>query len=72
MSTAEATPVLEVNETTENTESAESKDEDYVDMTFTKEVRQATKDVHKLTDVLVNAKFAIGKCFFKFSICFVI
>ncbi|XP_064552625.1 uncharacterized protein Ho [Drosophila montana] len=60
MSTAEATPVLEVKETPENTESAESKDEDYVDMTFTKEVRQATKDVHKLTDVLVNAKFAIA------------
>lgn len=33
-----------------------------VDMTFTKELRAATKEVHKLSDVLVNAKFAFGKC----------
>lgn len=37
-----------------------NKDDDTVDMTFTKEVRKATKDVHTLTDVLVNAKFAFG------------
>lgn len=30
------------------------------DMTFTKELRAATKEVHKLSDVLVNAKFAFG------------
>ncbi|BFF89024.1 heme oxygenase 2 [Drosophila madeirensis] len=35
-------------------------DEGYVDMTFTKELRKATKDVHNLTDVLVNAKFAFA------------
>ncbi|XP_017152529.1 heme oxygenase 2-like [Drosophila miranda] len=35
-------------------------DDGYVDMTFTKELRKATKDVHNLTDVLVNAKFAFG------------
>ncbi|XP_011211189.1 heme oxygenase 1 [Bactrocera dorsalis] len=31
-----------------------------VDMTFTKELRKATKDVHKISDVLVNAKFALA------------
>ncbi|EDV93453.1 heme oxygenase 2 [Drosophila grimshawi] len=57
MSTAEPTPNLGQ----EATDNAEPKDkEETVDMTFTKEVRQATKDVHKLTDVLVNAKFAIA------------
>ncbi|XP_011291398.2 uncharacterized protein LOC101894027 [Musca domestica] len=30
------------------------------DMTFTKELRAATKEVHKLSDVLVNAKFAFA------------
>ncbi|XP_068155794.1 heme oxygenase 1 [Drosophila tropicalis] len=35
-------------------------DEDYVDMKFTRELRKATKDVHNLTDVLINAKFAIA------------
>lgn len=30
------------------------------DMAFTKELRAATKEVHKLSDVLVNAKFAFG------------
>lgn len=30
------------------------------DMTFTKELRTATKDVHKFSDVLVNAKFAFA------------
>lgn len=34
-----------------------------VDMTFTKELRKATKDVHKISDVLVNAKFALGKSY---------
>ncbi|XP_017477672.1 PREDICTED: heme oxygenase 2 [Rhagoletis zephyria] len=34
--------------------------EPVVDMTFTRELRQATKDVHKLSDVLVNAKFALA------------
>ncbi|ALC45504.1 Ho [Drosophila busckii] len=38
----------------------DNKDPDTVDMTFTKEVRGATKDVHNLTDMLVNAKFAIA------------
>ncbi|XP_054744227.1 heme oxygenase 1 [Anastrepha obliqua] len=40
-----------------NTEDAK---EPVVDMTFTRELRQATKDVHKLSDVLVNAKFALA------------
>ena len=31
------------------------------DMTYTKELRAATKEVHKISDVLVNAKFAFGK-----------
>jgi len=35
-------------------------DVEFVDMAFTKELRKATKDVHNLTDVLVNAKFALG------------
>lgn len=35
-------------------------DEEYVDMKFTRELRKATKDVHNLTDVLINAKFAIA------------
>ncbi|XP_037942951.1 uncharacterized protein LOC119675806 [Teleopsis dalmanni] len=30
------------------------------DMTFTKELRKATKDVHKMSDILVNAKFALA------------
>ncbi|XP_013109932.2 heme oxygenase 1 [Stomoxys calcitrans] len=30
------------------------------DMTFTKELRAATKEVHKISDVLVNAKFAFA------------
>jgi len=30
------------------------------DMTFTRELRKATKDVHKLSDVLVNSKFALA------------
>ncbi|KAH8383448.1 hypothetical protein KR009_008709 [Drosophila setifemur] len=33
---------------------------EYEDMAFTKELRKATKDVHNLTDVLVNAKFAFA------------
>ncbi|KAH8318867.1 hypothetical protein KR074_008363 [Drosophila pseudoananassae] len=49
MSTVEATTAGEVEE-----------DVEFVDMAFTKELRKATKDVHKLTDVLVNAKFAIA------------
>ena len=32
-----------------------------VDMTFTKELRAATKEVHRISDVLVNAKFAFGR-----------
>ncbi|XP_060647856.1 heme oxygenase 2 [Drosophila nasuta] len=44
---------------TENTEDNDGVD-NAVDMTFTKEVRKATKDVHTLTDVLVNAKFAFA------------
>lgn len=58
-----ATATLEAPEIKqEETVSAETanKDDDTVDMTFTKEVRKATKDVHTLTDVLVNAKFAFG------------
>ncbi|XP_016951396.1 uncharacterized protein LOC108025423 [Drosophila biarmipes] len=35
-------------------------DVEFVDMAFTKELREATKDVHNLTDVLVNAKFALA------------
>lgn len=35
-------------------------DVEFVDMAFTKELRKATKDVHNLTDVLVNAKIALG------------
>jgi len=35
-------------------------DDDDVDMTYTKELRQATKEVHKISDVLVNAKFALA------------
>ncbi|KAI8045387.1 hypothetical protein M5D96_001567 [Drosophila gunungcola] len=35
-------------------------DVEFVDMAFTKELRKATKDVHNLTDVLVNAKFALA------------
>ncbi|KAH8359192.1 hypothetical protein KR093_005092 [Drosophila rubida] len=54
MSTDEETPIMQ------ETENNEDKDSDAVDMTFTKEVRKATKDVHTLTDVLVNAKFAFG------------
>lgn len=50
MSTVEATTAGEMVE-----------DVEFVDMAFTKELRKATKDVHKLTDVLVNAKFAFGK-----------
>ncbi|KAM8703724.1 hypothetical protein ACLKA7_008366 [Drosophila subpalustris] len=41
-------------------ESTGSKDDEGVDMTFTREVRKATKDVHNLTDVLINAKFAFA------------
>lgn len=44
------------DEETVNAETV-NKDDDTVD----KEVRKATKDVHTLTDVLVNAKFAFGK-----------
>ena len=39
-------------------------EDDEVDMTITRELRQATKEVHKLSDVLVNAKFALGKRFY--------
>lgn len=66
MSAETATLIPDVKDTGKKTESIDNKDEDYVDMMFTKEVRQATKDVHKLTDVLVNAKFAIGKGVLKF------
>lgn len=38
----------------------ENKDDVEPDMVYTKELRAATKDVHKLSDVLVNAKFAFG------------
>ncbi|XP_062121926.1 uncharacterized protein LOC133835829 [Drosophila sulfurigaster albostrigata] len=56
---------MSLDETTANmqpTENAEDNDgvDNPVDMTFTKEVRKATKDVHTLTDVLVNAKFAFA------------
>lgn len=44
----------------EVTASAENKEDNVVDMSFTKEVRKATKDVHNLTDVLINAKFAFA------------
>ncbi|KAH8307631.1 hypothetical protein KR044_006407, partial [Drosophila immigrans] len=54
MSTDEATTRMQA------TENIEDKDGGGVDMTFTKEVRKATKDVHTLTDVLVNAKFAFA------------
>uniref|UniRef100_A0A1L8EDQ4 Heme oxygenase n=1 Tax=Haematobia irritans TaxID=7368 RepID=A0A1L8EDQ4_HAEIR len=37
-----------------------AKDDLDQDMTFTKELRAATKDVHKISDVLVNAKFAFA------------
>lgn len=60
----DATATLDAPEVKdEETVNAETvnKDDDTVDMTFTKEVRKATKDVHTLTDVLVNAKFAFGK-----------
>jgi len=53
MSTTEATTAD--NQSPENVEDVE-----FVDMAFTKELRKATKDVHNLTDVLVNAKFALG------------
>ncbi|KAH8308446.1 hypothetical protein KR059_012761 [Drosophila kikkawai] len=35
-------------------------DVEFVDMAFTKELRKATKDVHNLTDAVVNAKFAFA------------
>lgn len=54
MSTAEAPT------TAQATGNSESNDDGRVDMSFTKEVRKATKDVHNLTDVLINAKFAFG------------
>uniref|UniRef100_D3TPD2 Heme oxygenase n=1 Tax=Glossina morsitans morsitans TaxID=37546 RepID=D3TPD2_GLOMM len=38
----------------------ENKDDVEPDMVYTKELRAATKDVHKLSDVLVNAKFAFA------------
>ncbi|TDG46860.1 hypothetical protein AWZ03_006744 [Drosophila navojoa] len=60
MSTEAATLIPDIKDTSENAEIEDVNNDDYVDMTFTKEVRQATKDVHKLTDVLVNAKFAIA------------
>ncbi|KAH8232300.1 hypothetical protein KR032_003955 [Drosophila birchii] len=50
MSTAE--------ETTAPGENVE--DVEFVDMAFTKELRKATKDVHNLTDAVVNAKFAFA------------
>lgn len=53
-----ATATLDAQEIKQ--EETVNKDDDTVDMTFTKEVRKATKDVHTLTDVLVNAKFAFG------------
>ncbi|XP_030374311.1 uncharacterized protein LOC115623897 [Scaptodrosophila lebanonensis] len=34
--------------------------DDYVDMKFTRELRKATKDVHNLSDTLINAKFAFA------------
>ncbi|XP_017034143.1 uncharacterized protein Ho [Drosophila kikkawai] len=51
MSTAEET-------TAASAESVE--DVEFVDMAFTKELRKATKDVHNLTDAVVNAKFAFA------------
>ncbi|XP_036233586.2 heme oxygenase 1 [Bactrocera oleae] len=45
---------------TEDQATADVATESVVDMTFTKELRKATKDVHKISDVLVNAKFALA------------
>ncbi|XP_020811821.1 heme oxygenase 2 [Drosophila serrata] len=45
----------------ETTKAAENvEDVEFVDMAFTQELRKATKDVHKLTDAVVNAKFAFA------------
>ncbi|KAH8247822.1 hypothetical protein KR038_010474 [Drosophila bunnanda] len=45
-------------ETTADVGSVE--DVEFVDMAFTKELRKATKDVHNLTDAVINAKFAFA------------
>lgn len=39
------------------------------DTSFSKQMRLATRDVHKLSDALVNAKLAFGKKKNKFRLC---
>lgn len=38
-------------------------------MEFTKQMRKATREIHDISDALVNAKLGIGKIFFYILIC---
>ncbi|XP_067647521.1 heme oxygenase 1 [Eurosta solidaginis] len=59
MDTASQSVPVEENTLPPQTNNDDAK-ESGVDMTFTRELRSATKHVHKLSDVLVNAKFALA------------
>ncbi|CAD6991804.1 unnamed protein product [Ceratitis capitata] len=57
-SASQSLPVEEKNELDQTV--TDDTNNPIVDMTFTKELRKATKDVHRISDVLVNAKFALA------------
>ena len=47
-------------------EAEEAEDDAVIDVPFTKQMREATKQVHNLSDAMVNAKLGIGNNCYKF------